>query len=131
VLRQLIPFLQLLGTARDSAVTTFAGVGQIHNGTFVGPGDRVQHFASGIITLWNESIGGWVRRLPSNRGNTYPAPGFLQDISRGGLKSYDCRHIHNPDVLPPFGGAPPCVEQGAWTFDGVKRYYPHLEPAPP
>jgi hypothetical protein len=34
-------------------------------------------------------------------------------------------------VLPPFGGAPPCVEQGPWTYDGFKRYYPHLLPAPP
>lgn len=131
VLREMIPVLRLLAAARDSAVTTFAGVGQIHNGTYVGPDDRVLHYANGVITLWNESIGGWVRRLPSNRGNTYPKPGFLDGIRHGGLQSYDCRHVHNPDVLPPFGGTPPCVEQGAWTYDGATRFYPHLLPAPP
>jgi len=130
-LREAIPVLELLGKVRDSAITTFAGVGQIHNGFFVGPGNRLTHYANGIITLWNESIGGWTKRLPSNRGNTYPAPGFLEDIARGGLRSYDCRHIGNRAYLPPFGGAPPCITQGPWTYDGTTRAYPHLLPAPP
>ncbi|UTI66732.1 MlaD family protein [Paraconexibacter antarcticus] len=130
VLREALPVLQLLATVRDSAVTTFAGVSQIHNGTFLAEDGRVQHYANGIITLWNESIGGWVRRLPSNRGNTYPKPGFLDKIATG-LESFDCRHVHNPNYLPPFGGTPPCITQGPWTFNGERRYYPTLQPAPP
>lgn len=130
-LREMIPVLELLALVRDSAVTTFANVAQIHNGTYLGPDNRVLHYANGLITLWNESIGGWVKRLPSNRGNTYPDPSFLDDFARTGLKSFDCRHIDNPPVLPPFGAAPPCLTQGPWTFKGKSRYYPHLEPAPP
>lgn len=130
VLRELQPVLELLAEVRDSAVTTFVGVGQIHNGTFVAEDNRVQHYANGIITVWNESIGGWVRRLPSNRGNTYPKPGFLERIGAG-LESFDCRHVDNPAVLPPIGGTPPCVTQGPWTFKGQSRYYPTLRPAGP
>lgn len=130
VLRELQPVLELLAEVRDSAVTTFVGVGQIHNGTFVAEDNRVQHYASGLITVWNESIGGWVRRLPSNRGNTYPKPGFLEKIGSG-LESFDCRHVDNPAVLPPLGGTPPCVTQGPWTFKGQNRYYPTLRPAGP
>lgn len=130
-LREMLPVLELLALVRDSAVTTFANVAQIHNGTYVGPDNRVLHYANGLITLWNESIGGWVKRLPSNRGNTYPDPSFLEDFARTGLKSFDCRHVDNSPVLPPFGAAPPCLTQGPWTFKGKTRYYPHLEPAPP
>lgn len=130
VLRELQPVLELLTTVRDAAVTTFAGVGQIHNGTFIAEDNRVQHYANGIITVWNESIGGWVKRLPSNRGNTYPKPGFLHNIATG-LASFDCRHLRNPAYLPPFGGTPPCKTQGPWTYDGQTRYYPTLQPAPP
>jgi virulence factor Mce-like protein len=130
-LREAIPVLRLLGQVRDSAITTFSGVGQIFNGTYIGPENRVLHQASGIITLWNESVGGWVRRLPSNRGNTYPKPGFLNKIGAGGFDSYDCRHINNPAVLPPFGSTPACRTQGPWLFEGKSRYYPHLEPAAP
>lgn len=129
-LREAIPVFELLAEVRDSAITTFAGVGQIHNGMFVGPGNRLIHYANGVITLWNETVGGWTKRLPSNRGNTYPSPGFLRDIATG-LKSYDCRHTGNPDYLPPFGGTPPCVTQGAWSYGGVSRFYPHLLPSAP
>lgn len=130
-LRETIPVLELLALVRDSAVTTFANVAQIHNGTYVGPENRVLHYANGLITLWNESIGGWIKRLPSNRGNTYPDPSFLEDFARTGLKSFDCRHTNNPPLLPPLGAAPPCVTQGPWTFQGETRYYPHLKPSPP
>lgn len=130
VLREAIPFLDLFGVVSDSLVTTLANVGQIHNGTIVGPGGRLMRYASGVITLWNESIGGWAKRLPSNRGNTYPKPGFLQDIGKG-LASFDCRHTGNVAYLPPLGGAPPCRTQGPWTFRGQTRSYPHLTPTPP
>lgn len=130
VLREAIPVLDLFGIVSGSLVTTLAGVGQIHNGTQVGPGGRVLRYASGVITLWNESIGGWVKRLPSNRGNTYPKPGFLDDIGKG-LASYDCRHTGNRPYLAPFGGAPECRTQGQWTFRGETRAYPHLTPTAP
>lgn len=130
VLREVIPVLDLFGIVRRPLVTTLAGVGQIHNGTLVGPGGRVLRYASGVIQLWNESVGGWVKRLPSNRGNTYPKPGFLDNIATG-LESYDCRHTNNVPYLPPFGGTPPCKTQGPWTFRGETRFYPHLTPTPP
>jgi virulence factor Mce-like protein len=129
--RQLIPVLKLLALVRQSAITTFANVAQIFNGFMVGPGQRLVNYAAGIITVWNESIAGWVKRLPTNRGNTYPQPGALSYLSRGGLKSFDCRNIHNPEYLPPFGSVPPCREQGPWTFDGKTAYYPTLTEAPP
>ncbi len=127
--REVVPVLQLLGTVRDSLILTLANVGQIHGGYAVGPGNRVTNYVPGVITLWNETIGGWVKRLPTHRGNAYPKPGFLEDIGR--YKSFDCRHTKNALDVPALGAAPPCVTQGPWTFNGVTAFYPRVMPAPP
>lgn len=130
--RDVVPVLEQFATIRDSLITTLANVAQLHNGTYVGPGNRILNYANGIINVWNESISGWVKRLPTNRGNTYPKPGFLRGIAEHGvLDSYDCRHLDNPLYLPPFGAAPPCREQGPWTYEGRTAYFPRLKRAGP
>jgi hypothetical protein len=125
--RELIPFLDLLGASRRSVVGTFANVGQIQNGSMIGPGGKVIHYGNGLPTIWNETLGGWVKRLPSNRQNPYPKPNSALDIARGGLKAYDCRNTGNENYLAPTGsGAPPCLTQGPWEFRGETRTFPHL-----
>jgi hypothetical protein len=32
--------------------------------------------------------------------------------------------------VPPLGSAPPCKLEHGWKFQGIVRYYPHVEPAP-
>lgn len=132
--RELIPLLQLLAVNRLSAVFFFANVAQVMNGVFVGPGGLLRNYGVGIITTWNETLAGWKKKLPTNRQNPYPKPPYgLLDTGRlGYLKAYDCRHVDNPPYLAPTGtGAPPCVEQGPWKFNGKSRYYPRLTLAPP
>ncbi len=51
-------------------------------------------------TTENEAIGGYQKRLPTNRQNTYPAPDSENDIAYGGLKAYDCRNTGNPSGDP-------------------------------
>jgi phospholipid/cholesterol/gamma-HCH transport system substrate-binding protein len=131
-LRNLIPIIQLTSDVRDSVVGSVANVGSINNGTIDVPGLGQTHFASGGVTVWNETVGGWVKRLPTNRANPYPAPGSENDIAHGGLRSYDCRNTDNILYLPPTGtGSPPCIQQGPWTFDGKSAFYPRLQLAPP
>lgn len=127
--REVIPVLELLGIVRDSLILTLANVGQIHGGYAVGPNNVVTNYVPGVITLWNETIGGWVKRLPTHRGNAYPDPDFLKNIGR--YESFDCRHTKNPLDVPALGAAPPCITQGPWTFNGVTAYYPRVQPAPP
>jgi ABC-type transporter Mla subunit MlaD len=129
--REFLPFLQLLGLSRRPLVGLFADVGSQSNGVSLGPGGQRIHTAGGAVTVWNESVGGWTRRLPTNRMNPYFKPGGTE--SEGGLlKAYDCRNTDNPEYLPPTGtGAPPCVLQGPWEFNGTRQYFPHLTLAPP
>jgi ABC-type transporter Mla subunit MlaD len=130
--RQLIPIIQLMAANPTAPEAPFADVANLTGGVFAGPGGLVQHFASGLPTVWNETVGGWVRRLPTNILNPYVKPGGQLDIARlGYIKSFDCRNTHNPLYLPATGtGSPPCVQQGPWTFDGRTAFYPRLYEAP-
>lgn len=132
--RELVPFMQLLGLNARSVLALFANVGQLTAGRFVAPDGRVRAYGGGFVTLWNESVGGWKTKLPTNRQNPYPkSPDALLDTGRiGTLKAFDCRNADNPAVLPPTGtGSPPCIEQGPWSFQNQLAYYPKLEPAAP
>ncbi|MGE4426383.1 MAG: MlaD family protein [Solirubrobacteraceae bacterium] len=131
--RELNPFLDLLAVNRKSPVLAFANVSSVVSGTAVGPGGVVQHYGAGIPTIWNETLAGWRKKLPTTRFNPYPKPpDALLDTGRlGVLKSYDCRHEGNVLWLPPIGAAPPCIEQGPWTFRGTSAYYPRLTLDPP
>jgi ABC-type transporter Mla subunit MlaD len=130
--RQLIPFFQLASDIDQSIVAFLANVGSASAMSYVGPGGYITHAVNGIPSIWNETIAGWVKKLPTNVENAYPAPGSALQVGHGGLRAYDCRNVHNPLYLPPTGtGSPPCVTEGPWVFDGKSRYYPHLTQAPP
>jgi phospholipid/cholesterol/gamma-HCH transport system substrate-binding protein len=130
--RDLIPFMQLFAS-NDDIVDILANVGSVSGGTYVGPNGTVVNYAAGLPTIWNEAVAGLAHKLPTNRQNPYPEPGALLDEGKlGVLKSYDCRNLGNPLVIPATGtGAPSCILQGPWTFDGKSAYYPRLQLAPP
>ncbi|MCW2983854.1 MAG: hypothetical protein JWR63_1424 [Conexibacter sp.] len=133
--RQIIPIVQLVAADAPTLVGSIGNPGAALNGTMVvDDTGRAAHFASGVPTFWNEAVGGWVKRLPSNRQNPYPKPQSGLDVGSGGLKAFDCRNLGNPPYLQPFGGVPDCRTQGAWTFNGKSAYYPRLlqaAPSPP
>jgi len=130
--RELQPIMELLATyTKPSLLGPLSNVGSFTNGTMVGPGGRILHRGGGAITVWNESIGGWIKRLPTNRANPYLKPDGLLSLGREPLRSYDCRNTGNRAYVPPTGtGAPPCVEQGPWEYKGKKAYYPRLTATP-
>jgi virulence factor Mce-like protein len=131
-MRELIPILQLLSADRDSVYGSLANAGAIQNGVVTAPGLGAIHYAAGALTVWNETAGGWVKKLPTNRSNPYPKPDEEADIASGGLRAFDCRNTGNPLWLPPTGtGAPHCLLQGPWKFDGKSAYYPRLQEAGP
>jgi virulence factor Mce-like protein len=130
--RELIPFMQLFAVNKN-VVDILANVATVTSGTDVGPGGVVLNYGTGLPTIWNETISGWAKKLPTNRQNPYPKPpdGLLDTGRIGVLKAYDCRNTGNPLYLPPTGtGAPPCILQGPWTFNGKSAYYPRLTLAP-
>lgn len=132
-LRELIPVLQLLAQVRDSAIAFLGNIGSTVNGTIALPGGLNGGVVSAVPSFWNETIGGWIKKLPSSRYNPYPKPRAAAEIANGGLLSFDCRHLGNRLYVPPTGGtgSPPCRLQGPWTFNGRSAYYPRLQLSPP
>lgn len=131
---QMVPVVQLSAVVRDSIVAAFANVASVGQGQIVQSNSPPHHILAATTLVWNEAIGGYQKRLPTNRQNTYPAPDSENDIAHGGLKAYDCRNVNNAllvPVIPPGSGAPPCVTQGPWKFNGLSRYFPRLQPAKP
>lgn len=132
--RELIPVIQLMAAYSEEAmVGPLANAASATNGTEVGPGGRIIVRPGTSAYGSNESIGGYVKRLPTNRANPYPEPTWTSELGKiGFLPSYDCRNIHNQEYLPPTGtGVPPCLTQGAWTYQGKTAYYPRLSEAGP
>jgi len=130
--REVNPLMQLLAMNRDSVVGAAANVASMTNGQHIVPGDKTRSYVSAGLTIWNEIVGGWVKKLPTNRQNPYPAPGSAEDIARGGLKAYDCRNVHNALLVPPLGtGVPDCKTQQPWIFQGRTAAYPRLYRAAP
>jgi phospholipid/cholesterol/gamma-HCH transport system substrate-binding protein len=131
--RQVIPLMQLFATLRNVVAGAIANSSSVQNAVAVGPQGRIISGAGGAVTIWNETIAGWKKRLPTNRGNPYPSPSFLVKFPQTHvLETFDCRHLNNPLYVPPTGsGVPPCLQQQPWEFNGVTRSYPHLEEAPP
>ncbi len=132
-LREIIPFVQLLNANREEITAVLGNVGALLNAEAYGPGDKLVNYGTGIPTVWNEVIGGWIRKLPTNRANPYLKPQGLRTLAdKGYIEAYDCRHLGNPLYLPATGsGAPPCHVQGAWPFQGTTAFYPNLTPAAP
>lgn len=132
-LRELLPVFQLLAEVRGSVVAFFANIASMANGVIALPGGVRGGVISAVPSFWNETIGGWVKKLPSSRYNPFPKPGSANEIAKGGLLSFDCRHLGNRLYLPPTGGtgSPKCREQGPWTFNGRTAYYPRLQLSPP
>jgi phospholipid/cholesterol/gamma-HCH transport system substrate-binding protein len=132
-IREITPFVQLLNANREEVVAVLGNVASLLNGKAVGPNNRVVGFGSGLPTVWNEVVGGWIRKLPTNRANPYLKPQGLRSLAKKGLvEAYDCRNQKNPLYLPPTGtGVPRCEEQGRWEFQGRSSYYPNLTPAAP
>ncbi|MCK9249797.1 MAG: MlaD family protein [Solirubrobacteraceae bacterium] len=129
--RQLTPFLALASADAESILANFANIPAAYGGRTIFPGGVEGGHLSAWLTAWNEIVGGWTKKLPTHRSNPYPKPGRMDDFAKGGLRSYDCRNVNNPLVLPPFGAAPPCRLEGPYEFMGKKAYYPRLElPAP-
>jgi phospholipid/cholesterol/gamma-HCH transport system substrate-binding protein len=130
--RELIPFMQLFG-ANKRVIDILANVASVSSGSYVGPGGTVVGYATGLPTVWNETISGWAKKLPTNRQNPYPKPpdGLLDTGKLGVLRAYDCRNTGNVLYLPPIGAAPPCILQGPWSFNGKSAFYPRLTLTPP
>jgi ABC-type transporter Mla subunit MlaD len=135
--REVAPISQLLSAYTPDVVSSFANSAAAMQATTPLPGGGTQHYLRVVLPLMSEGLVGYSQRLPSNRHNPYFAPGARAGTASGALPSFDCANTSNPQtlpVLPAVGantGAPPCVTQPPWSFQGVARSYPHVQALAP
>jgi phospholipid/cholesterol/gamma-HCH transport system substrate-binding protein len=126
--RDLVPVLRLLSFYPRTIVGSLANLGAAANATIPISGKRV-HIVRGEFIVADEDVLGYSKRLPGNRYNPYPAPDAFTHLLPS-QQSFGCAHTANPQTTPKIGGAPPCIEQAPWSFDGKARSYPHVERDP-
>jgi hypothetical protein len=78
----------------------------------------------------DESPFGESVREPTNRSNTYFAPGELTNIAHGGLLAASCANTGNPSQSHFGFGNVPCRVQPGFGWAGLTRYFPHVTAAP-
>src|SRR3954452_12135549 len=128
--REITPVVQLVAAYRREVAATAANTAAAAQATAPGLNGKQVHYLRTLTPLTEEGQTGYEKRLASNRHNAYFAPGGLDRLAEGLLAS-NCANTSNPQTIPVAGsGAPPCRQQPAWEFGGVKRYFPHLERLP-
>ncbi|MCW2989483.1 MAG: hypothetical protein JWM73_77, partial [Solirubrobacterales bacterium] len=129
--REITPIIDLVARYRRELVATMANVSASTQATSIGIDGKPVHYVRTLVPIDEEALLGYAKRLPSNRHNAYFAPGGLARLSDGGLLASDCRNTTNAQTVPVIGsGAPPCVLQPPWTFDGRTAYFPHVDRVP-
>ncbi|MHB8694052.1 MAG: MlaD family protein [Solirubrobacteraceae bacterium] len=131
--QQIVPVIKYINIDRTELVAAMSNLAAALQATSAAntPGGTA-HYLRAVTTLGSDSIFGASVRAPSNRNNTYYAPGELADIANGGLKSATCANTSNPAQVPlPFPNVA-CREQGPFNWgNGIASgYFPRLTAAP-
>jgi phospholipid/cholesterol/gamma-HCH transport system substrate-binding protein len=129
--RQIDPMLAVISLYRNELVSAFSNVGDAMEGSYPSASGPALHYVRGIDVILNEDAFGWAYRPGSNRYNPYVAPGGVTNLSSV-LHAFDCYNTSNPTPIPVLStsGAPPCILQGPWKFQGLSQDFPHVTADP-
>jgi phospholipid/cholesterol/gamma-HCH transport system substrate-binding protein len=127
--RELSPAVDYLGLYKQEVAAMFSNVAAASQGGAPPTGTETPvKYIRTIIPMTSEGLVTQAKRLPSNRYNPYLRPRGLDDLA-GGLASFACDHLNNPQTLPA-GGSPPCRVQAPFTIDGKQMQFPRLTADP-
>jgi phospholipid/cholesterol/gamma-HCH transport system substrate-binding protein len=124
--RNIAPVIAYVAAYRRELVGAAANVGAATMGKAPGVSGRPTAYLRTIVPMNPEGFVVRSERVPNNRHAAYMAPGGLDRLKEGFL-SASCEHAA-PSEIP----APPCKEQGGWSFAGSEpRYFHRLTDSPP
>jgi phospholipid/cholesterol/gamma-HCH transport system substrate-binding protein len=129
---QLAPMVALVNRYAPELLSTMGNLAAVGSSSAPGANGQPQRLIRAQPVLSNELLFGQTALAATQRQNAYHSPGELADIARGGLRASNCENASKPLTLPALGsGAPPCMLQPAWNFEGATRYFPHVAAARP
>ncbi len=121
-LRDLVPGINYLSMFKRDLITGFAKSGAATQATAGSGKDDQVHELRATLNLKPEGLGIYKdEKLASNRHNSYPKPGGLNDVGAPHLKAFDCLNAAHSE-LP----APECEEQSKFDFRGRTSQFPQL-----
>ena len=127
--QQLAPVISFLSLYREELVAAMANLAADLEATApAATASGSAHYLRAISSLGRESIFGQTIREPTNRDNSYFAPGELANLSSGGLLSANCNNTHNASQVPLAFGNVRCKQQPPFSWgNGIPTsYYPHV-----
>lgn len=130
--QQLAPVISMIGLYNKELVTAMANLTAALEATAPAhTPSGTAHYLRAVSMISNESIYGQSVREPTNRDNTYFAPGELANVARGGLLSGSCANTSNRAQVPG-GKNVPCRVQPPfrWGHGLLSAYFPHVTKAP-
>ncbi|MCW3016828.1 MAG: hypothetical protein JWO02_3920, partial [Solirubrobacterales bacterium] len=129
--RQLLPIVQFTMLYRQEAVQSWLQTAAATNAVANNQNGVPVHYLRAPAVFPNEALIGATTKAPYSRSNPYMAPGGIDELAKGGLKTFSCGNTGNPQTTPPLvQPVPPCREQGPIPFQGRSASYPQVHQAP-
>ena len=128
-LTQLIPITRLFGVYKQAAlIGPVANTASMVNGRMIVDGHAVSRTALALYVS-NETVAGWVKRLPTNRSDPYPPPTGLSELAKQGfLGLLDCPQHPQPALpAPPRHGRTTVRHTGTVDLRRSDRVLPTTE----
>ncbi len=130
--RDLEPVAGFLNAYRNDFSQSWAKVAAATQPTAPSASGRQVNYLRLLLPVWNETLGFFSERSPTNRGNPYPAPGAQAKIGpNGGYEAFDCSHTSNTQQILALGAPPACLQQQPFSIEGGEpTRFPKLARAP-
>jgi phospholipid/cholesterol/gamma-HCH transport system substrate-binding protein len=125
--REVAPVISFIGLYNRELIAAMANLSAAQEATAPAvTRSGTASYLRAISVIGNESIFGQSIREPTDRANTYFAPGELANIARGGLLSANCNNVHNVSQVPVSFTNVPCRVQPPFVWNRLSRYFPHV-----
>jgi virulence factor Mce-like protein len=126
-LHQISPMIDFVGQYRRELV---AAMGNLAAGLEASAPAATSSGSAGYLRslsiVGNDTPFGQSIREPTNRDNSYEAPGEYAYIGRGGLLSANCANTSNQSQSGLGFANVPCRRQPGFRWSRIDRYFPHV-----
>jgi len=126
-LEQISPMIDYVGQYNKELVAAMGNLAASLEATApaVTPSGSASYLRS-LAVVGSDTPFGQTIREPTNRDNSYEAPGEYAYVGRGGLLSANCANTSNPSQSGGGFANVPCRQQPGIRWSHIDRYFPHV-----
>lgn len=126
-LEQISPMIDFVGQYNKELVAAMGNLAAALEATApaLTPSGSAGYLRS-LAVVGNDTPFGQSIREPTNRDNSYEAPGEYAYVGRGGLLSANCSNTSNQSQAGTGFANVPCRQQPGFRWSHIDRYFPHV-----